>query len=105
MAKLNVNVDNGLDEVKLDSLDKMEKKNKKKDTKKSNDRSKKDSSKKVGFFKQVAKEMRLVTWPSRKNVVKYSIATILMIVLLALFFVGISALFDLLYGLVQGWIG
>ena len=49
-------------------------------------------------------ELRLVTWPTKSNMLKYSLSTIVMIIILALFFVGISALFDLLYGIVRGWI-
>ena len=90
MARLNVTIDNGLDDVKLET-----RKDKKGDSK----------TKKEGFFSQVAREMKLVTWPTRKNVFKYFLATLVMIILLAVFFIGLSALFDLLYGLVQGWIG
>lgn len=102
MAKVTMNVDNGLDEIKLENRDKMENKKKKEKTKKNKE---KKSENKKGFFKQVRAEMKLVTWASSKSVFKYSVATILMIVLMALFFIGLSALFDLLYALVQGWIG
>lgn len=100
MAKMNVTVDNKLDEIELESSEKLNPKKKIKKVK-----TKKETLKKQGYLKQVGKEMRLVTWPSRKDVVRYSFATIVMIVVLAIFFVGLSALFDLLYGLVQGWIG
>lgn len=106
MAKLNVTVDNDLDDIKLEKRDedKSKDKNKEKEDKK---KAKKDKKKKKGGksnFDKIVDEMELVTWPSKKDVVKYSIATIIMIVVLALFFVGISALFDLLYGLVRGWL-
>ena len=97
---MNVTVDNKLDEIELESSEKLNPKKKIKKVK-----TKKETLKKQGYLKQVGKEMRLVTWPSRKDVVRYSFATIVMIVVLAIFFVGLSALFDLLYGLVQGWIG
>ena len=103
MAKLNMTVDNGLDEVKLES-NKLESKKDKK-VKDVNKKEKKVKSGKESYFSLVRKEMKLVTWPTRKTVVKYSIVTIIMVALLALFFIGISALFDLLYTLVQGWIG
>ena len=101
MAKLNVNVDNGLEELKLEKNSKKVSKpvEPKKKTKKSD---KKKSSK--TNFQKIMDELRLVTWPTKSNMLKYSLATIVMIIVLAMFFVGISALFDLLYGLVRGWI-
>lgn len=105
MAKLNVTVDNGLDEVKLESSKKLEKKNKNENKPKEVKVKKDKKNKKDSYLAQVGKEMKLVTWPTRKNIVKYSISTIVMIVLLALFFTLVSLIFDLLYGLVQGWLG
>ena len=61
----------------------------------------KKSGNKESYFSLVSKEMKLVTWPTKKNVIKYSIVTIIMVLLLALFFMGISTLFSL----IQGWIG
>ena len=101
MAKLNMTVDNGLDEVKLES-NKLESKKEKK-VKDVDKKGKGAKSGKESYFSQVRKEMKLVTWPTRKTVIKYSIVTIIMVVLLAVFFIGISALFDLLYTLIQGW--
>lgn len=108
MAKETVKVDNGLEEVRLQSHDKMEKKKDKKGKKGKNINTKKQNKNKEGkkgYFGQVAQEMKLVTWPSKKTVIKYSLATIFMVIVLAVFFLGVSALFDLLYNLVQGWIG
>ena len=102
MAKLNMTVNNDLDEVKLEANKLDAKKDKK--VKNVEKKDKKESGKE-SYFSLVRKEMKQVTWPTRKNVVKYSIVTIVMIILLALFFIGISALFSLLYNLVQGWIG
>lgn len=104
MAKLNVTVDNELDNVKLESVDKLEKKDKKvKPTKEKKQKEK--NANKEGYFKQVRNEMKLVTWPTKKNLFKYSMATIMMVIVLSLFLVGVSAVFDLIYALVQGWIG
>ena len=95
MAKLNVKVDNDLEDVKLVKTDKNKKKNeKKKEIKKET----KDS-----FLSQVADELKLVSWPTKKNLLKYSIITILMILLLSLFFLGLSFLYNIIYGLKQGW--
>ena len=100
MAKMNVTVDNKLDEVKLVSQEDKGKDKKSEPKKKS-----KKTKEKKGYFALVAEEMKLVTWPTRKNMIKYSISTLLMIVFLAFFFLGITALFDLLYTFVQeqGW--
>lgn len=104
MAKMTVTVDNGLEDVKLVGSEVMKKKKDKKEKKK-DVKKKEKKNKKQGYLKQVALEMRNVTWPTRKNLVKYSLATIAMIILLSIFFIALSALFDLLYALVQGWIG
>lgn len=101
MAKETVTVDNGLEEIELTKTEEVKKKKEKKvKTKKE-----KDTSNKKSYFKRLMTEIKLVTWPTKKTVIKYSFATILMIVLMAAFFIGVSTLFDLLYGLVQGWIG
>lgn len=105
MAKMNITVDNEIDKVKLVSNEKMEKKNKKSVIKNKKNDNKEKKQKKQSYISQVMREMKQVTWPTKKNLLKYSIATILMIILLSLFFIGVSALFDLLYALVQGWIG
>lgn len=106
MAKMNLTVDNGLDEVKLESSEKLKSKNEKNEQRQVKEKKNKNgNSNKNNYLKEVGKEMKLVTWPSRKKVTRYSVAAILMIVLLAVFFIGIAALFDLLYGLIQGWIG
>ena len=49
------------------------------------------------FFGEVRKELSKVKWPSKKDMVKYSIATIVFIVFCALFFY----LIDILFALVQ----
>ena len=54
---------------------------------------KEESSKKEGFLKSVWHEMKKVTWPSRKHMLKYSIATIILIIFFTLYFLGIEAVF------------
>jgi preprotein translocase subunit SecE len=68
---------------------KVAKKDKKKETK----------AKKVGFFKSiinffkgVKSEMSKVTWPNKKDMVKYTIASLVFIIFFALFFYGIEVL-------------
>lgn len=101
MAKETVKVDNGLEEIELAKNEEIKKKSKKEKTKK--EKPKKENKK--GYFSKLRTEIKLVSWPTKKKVFKYAFATIMMVVLLALFFIGVSALFDLLYALVQGWIG
>lgn len=110
MAKETVKVDNALEEIELVKSDKFDnkkekKKNKEQKVKDKDVKNKRKDKNKEGFIKGVRNEMKLVTWPSKKNVIKYSVASVLMVVFMAAFFLGISALFDLLYALVQGWIG
>ncbi len=42
------------------------------------------------FFSEVKKELGKVKWPNRKDMVKYSIATISFVIFFALFFFAIS---------------
>lgn len=50
----------------------------------------------LGFFKGVKSEMAKVVWPTKKNMVKYSIATIVLIIFFAVFFLIIMSLFTAL---------
>jgi len=52
------------------------------------------------FFSEVGKEFSKVKWPSKKDMVKYSIATIVFVIFFALFFYGIMALMSLVQSLV-----
>ncbi len=60
------------------------KKNVKKDTQK------KLKVKKDSLFKQIKKEMEKVHFPSRKDMIKYSIATIAFVIFFALYFYAIE---------------
>ena len=53
------------------------------------------------FFKQVKAEMKKVKWPTRKEMIKYSITTLIFILL----FAGFFYLIDVLFALLKGWIG
>lgn len=48
--------------------------------------------KKASYIKEVRQEMKNVTFPSVKVVAKYTIATILIVLLLIVFFLGLSAI-------------
>ena len=52
------------------------------------------------FFNEVRKEFSKVKWPNKKDMVKYSIATIVFVIFFALFFYGIMALMSLVQSLV-----
>lgn len=102
MPKLNAKVNNKSEEIELVKTAEPKKKtNKKVEPKKTG---KKTEKKGTNNLEKIKAELKQVTWPSKKHMVKYSLATILMIVFLALFFVGMSAIFDFLYGLVRGWV-
>ena len=64
------------------------------------DKKKKESKKvkvhKKGFLHEVKAEMDKVKWPSKKDMVKYSIATIVFVVFFALFFYAIDLVLALL---------
>ena len=62
---------------------------------------KKEVEEKKGFIKEVKEEMRKVKWPTKKELIKYTISTLCFVILFALFFFGIESLFALF----KGWIG
>ena len=71
------------------------------------DKNTKKVEKKVGLFKRiknwfksVIKEVSKVKWPSKKEMIKYSIATIVFVVFFGLFFYAIELLMALLKSLV-----
>jgi len=55
--------------------------------------------KKDGYLKSVGKELKLVKWPTWKEVLKNTIATIVLIVVVVAFFL----LLNLLLSVVKGW--
>lgn len=59
----------------------------KKIEKKKNKRIKKNVEKKPSFFKQVREEMKLVRWPSFKEILKYAFATIIFCLIIGGFFI------------------
>ncbi len=54
--------------------------------------------KKPGFIKELRDEMKKVTFPTGSEVVKYTFATVVIVVFLALFFLGLSALLSWIKG-------
>lgn len=82
----------------------MEKTSKKeKDIKKVSKKNNKKVTKKVkseSYFKGVKKEMALVKWPTWKEVIKNTIATIVLCVIVCGFFILLNLLLSFIKGLV-----
>lgn len=65
---------------------------------KKKDKKKKNSKKREGFFKGIRLELKKVTWPSKKEVLKYSVATLVLCIVVMVFFqlldLGLSVVKD-----------
>ena len=57
---------------------------------------KKETVKKESFFQGVKKETSKIKWPTKKEMIKYSVATVSFIIFFALFFYAIQVLLVLL---------
>ncbi len=76
-------------------MSKKEEKEKVKNNKKEKvkvNKPKEQKVKKEGFFKSVKSEFKKVRWPNRKEMVKYSIATIVFVLFFGVFFYLIEVL-------------
>ena len=60
---------------------------------------KKEKVKKESFIKGTREEMKKVVWPSGKDVFKFSLITLAMILFFMVFFVGINLLASFVKGL------
>ena len=72
----------------------------KKDTKKEKKAKKEKKEKKEGLFQEVKKEMSKVHFPSRKDMVKYSVATIFFVIFFAIYFYLIELLMAFIRSLI-----
>lgn len=95
-------------ENKIDSLVKDKKQAKDKESKKDIQKEinklkkeRKEIGKKDTYIRDVKKEMSMVRWPSAKEVIKYSIASLVFVAFFALFFYGIDAIFALVKDLIS----
>lgn len=70
-----------------------EKKSKKKES------TKKQTVKKQSFFKGVKNELKKVKWPEKKEVVKYTIATIIFVLIFVLLFAVLNLAISVIKGL------
>ena len=80
---------------------KVEEKDVKKTKKKTEikqDKKTKEKVKKESYFEGVKNELSKVKWPTKKDVLKYTIATLVFIVILVVFFVLISLLMSIIKG-------
>ena len=59
---------------------------------------KEKKNKKPSYFKEVKAEMKKVTFPTGKEVFKYTVATILIVALLVVFFLLLSAILSWVKG-------
>ncbi len=73
-------------EKKLTKAEKEAKKLEKKQLKLEKKKAKKEKVKKESYLKGVVKEMKNVVWPTKGDVVKYTLVTIFVVVFLALLF-------------------
>lgn len=55
---------------------------------------------KKSYIEEVKDEMKKVKWPTKKEMVKYTISTLSFIILFALFFLAIASLFAFVKGLI-----
>jgi len=59
----------------------------------------KKSEKKEGFFKGIKKELKLVRWPSFKDMLKYTIATLVFCIILVAFFEVLNIIMAIIKGM------
>ena len=55
---------------------------------------------KLSYLKKVGKELKLVKWPTAKEVIKYTISTIIFCAFLCLIFMALN----LIMSLIRGWV-
>ena len=53
------------------------------------------------YLKEVKSELKKVKWPTKKDIIKYTISTLVIVVFFAIYFVGIESLFSFIKGLIK----
>lgn len=96
---------NAKDAIVTEKGSKKEKSSKKADDQKNKSKGKNKKEKKehkgpFHFFKEVKKEVSLVKWPSKKEMIKYSVATIAFVLFFSLYFY----LIQVIVALVKTWV-
>ena len=78
---------------------KEEKKATKKAVEKNTKKTKKTTNKKQGYLKQVKSEMKKVSWPEKKDVAKYTIATLAFCLIVCGFFQLLNLVLSFIKGM------
>ena len=102
-SKKTVKVQKESTKVNIEKVEDTKKqiKNEVKPVKKETKKVKKQTPKK-SYSSEVKAELKKVNWPSKKDLTKYGLATIIFIVIFGLYFYGLDALFAWLSSLVKG---
>ncbi len=85
--------------AKKDAKEKNVKKVKKAESKKVDKKKKTEKVKKESLAKGIKKEMKLVKWPTAKEILKYTIATVVFCVVLVAFFEVLNLILAFIKGL------
>ena len=91
-----IDIDTEIDKIKNENKKRKTTKEVKKDNKKKDVKKVKTKKKHFKFLREVKAEMAKVKWPSKKDMIKYSIATIIFVIFFALFFYAIDVVIALL---------
>lgn len=70
--------------------------------KKGNTKKEKNKSTKKSYVQEIKAELKKVKWPTKQEMLKYSIAVLAFIVIFGLYFYGLDALFAWISSLVKG---
>ena len=102
-SKKTVKVQKESTKVNIEKVEDTKKqiKNEVKPVKKETKKVKKQTPKK-SYSAEVKTELKKVNWPSKKDLTKYGVATIIFIVIFGLYFYGLDALFAWISSLVKG---
>ena len=57
----------------------------------------------TGFFTDVNKEMKKVTWPSREQLIEATLVTMALVVVFSIFVFGVDKVFEILLRLIYGF--
>ena len=102
-SKKTVKVQKESTKVNIEKVEDTKKqiKNEVKPVKKETKKVKKQTPKK-SYSSEVKTELKKINWPSKKDLTKYGVATIIFIVIFGLYFYGLDALFAWISSLVKG---
>ena len=97
--KIETKIDEKLAKLKQ-TKDKAEKKAIKKEIKELKE-TRANVGKRDTYFSEIKAEMKMVRWPNKMELVKYSLACLIFVAFFALFFFGLDALFALVKDLIK----